>query len=562
VEAAGELVAPPASPAGPAPAPHGLEGPFRRHVWLTLFRLVVVTVLLGGTAAWQWREGVSRVGEPHASPLYTVILVTYLASLALAVALRLRVRLAAVAVAQVALDVGLAAAVVALTGFADSVFLFLFVIAIVNGSLLLFRRGALLAALLVLLAYVPLVLFAAPARPPLQTLFAHAGALLATAALAGYLAEQLRRTGERLAEREVDLAAITALHESIVQSVASGLMTLDARGRVTFLNRAGEQITGRRFEEVVGHPADWFPVLGGRVSRDEVDFRNADGERLRLGFTVFPLRARGGEEIGRAVIFQDLSHLRAMEERVQRSERLADLGRVAAGLAHELRNPLASMTGSVELLRGAAVREEEKRLMDIVLREAARLDQLVSRFLEYSRPDAPRRGRADLGRVVSETLEVFSHDPAAARVQLVPEIEETPAWCDGDQMRQVLWNLLNNSSQASQASQAGPAGQPAAAQPGRDGPSCTIHVRCAPMADGGARLEVEDDGPGISPDDLPQIFTPFFTTKARGSGLGLATVQRIVDAHGGTVMAASAPGQGARFTVWLPPPPPLDSGPG
>ena len=555
MEAAGELAAPPAAP---APVPRGDEGPFRRHVWLTLFRLVVVTVLLGGTAAWEWREGVSRVGEPHASPLYTVILVTYLASLGLAVALRLRVRLPAVAVAQVALDVGLAAAVVALTGFADSVFVFLFVIAIVDGSLLLFRRGALLAALLALLAYVPLVLLGAPARPPLQTLFVHAGALLATAALAGYLSEQLRRTGERLAEREVDLAAITALHEAIVQSVASGLLTLDARDRVTFLNRAGEQITGRRLEDVVGRPADWFPALSGRASRDEVAFQNAEGERLRLGFTVFPLRARGGEEIGRAVIFQDLSHLRAMEERVQRSERLADLGRVAAGLAHELRNPLASMTGSVELLRGSAAREDERRLMDIVLREAGRLDQLVSRFLEYSRPDAPRRARADLGRVVSETLEVFSHDPAAARVRLEPEIEETPAWCDADQMRQLLWNLLINSSQASQSGSPGQAapGSPAAPAPGRDGAACTIRIRCAPMADGGARLEVEDDGPGIAPDDLPQIFTPFFTTKARGSGLGLATVQRIVDAHGGTVMATSAPGRGARFTVWLPPPPP------
>jgi two-component system sensor histidine kinase PilS (NtrC family) len=549
VQLAGEL----AAPAGPAP--RGDEGSFRRQVWVTLFRLVLVTVLLGGTAAWQWREGVVRGSEARAGQLYTVVLVTYLVSLALAVALRLRVRQAAVAVAQVVVDVGLAAAVVALTGYAESVFVFLFVIAIVDGGLVLFRRGAMLAALLALLVYLPLVLLAGPARPPLQTLFAHGGALLATAALAGYLAEQLRRTGERLAEREVDLAAITALHEAIVQSVASGLLTLDARGRVTFMNRAGEQITGYRLEEVAGRPASWFPALGPRAGRDELDFVNARGERLRLGFTGFPLRDRGGGQIGEAVIFADLSHLRAMEERVQRSERLADLGRMAAGLAHELRNPLASMTGSVELLRGVAEREEERRLMDIVLREAARLDQLVTRFLEYSRPDAPRRGQVDLGRVTSETLEVFSHDPAAARVRLLPEIQETPAWCDGDQLRQVLWNLLINSSQASQPS----AGSPATPG-GREG-GCTVRVRCAPDPGGGARLEVEDDGPGIAAEDLPQIFTPFFTTKARGSGLGLATVQRIVDAHGGSVVAASTPGQGARFTVWLPPPPPLDSAP-
>jgi signal transduction histidine kinase len=123
-------------------------------------------------------------------------------------------------------------------------------------------------------------------------------------------------------------------------------------------------------------------------------------------------------------------------------------------------------------------------------------------------------------------------------------------------MRQVLWNLLINSSQAAQPGPPGPAGQAA----GREGGGCIIRLRCAPEADGGARLEVEDDGPGIAPEDLPQIFTPFFTTKARGSGLGLATVQRIVDAHGGSVTAASTPGRGARFTVLLPPPPPLGPG--
>jgi len=441
----------------------------------------------------------------------------------------------------VALDVGLAAAVVALTGYADSVFVFLFVIAIVNGSLILFRRGAFLALGVSLLAYLPLALLGPPAHPPIQTLFAHGGALLATAALAAYLSDQLRRTGERLAASELDLAEITALHESIVQSVASGLLTLDSRGCVTFLNRAGEQMTGLRLEQVAGRPATWFPVLPALGGRDELTFQNAKGEQLQLGYSVFPLRARGGEEIGKAIIFQDLTLLRAMEVRVQRSERLADLGRLAAGLAHELRNPLASMSGSVELLRDASSRsEEDRRLMDIVLREAARLDQLVTRFLEYSRPASLRRSSIDLARVVGETLEVFSHDPAAVRVRLVPELQPTPAWCDADQIRQVLWNLLVNAAQAARPEAIAPA------------PS-TIWVRCRPGEGGGAWLEVEDDGAGIAPGDLPQVFTPFFTTKARGSGLGLATVQRVMDAHGGSVAVTSEPGRGARFTAWLPP---------
>ena len=520
------------------------DGTYRRQVWLTLFRLVLVTVLLGGTAAWQWGQG-GAAGEAPWSRLYGVVLATYVFSLALAVALRLRLVPGAVAAAQVCLDVGLALAVVALTGWADSVFVFLFAIAIVNGGLVLYRRGALLAATLSLASYPPLALLL-PARPaPLPTLFAHAGALVATAALSAYLAEQLRRTGERLAEREVDLAQITALHESIVQSVASGMLTLDAAGRITFLNRAGEQITGYRLAEVRGRPASWLPALPHAASRDEVDVVNALGRRLRLGYTLFPLRDREGRQIGRAVIFQDLTLLRDMEERAQRNERLADLGRVAAGLAHELRNPLASMAGSVELLRAGSSLGEDRRLMDIVLREAGRLDQLVTRFLEYSRPSAPARASADLARVAGETLEVFSHDPAAARVRVEARLAPTPAWCDADQLRQVLWNLLLNAAQAAP----------------REGEPVAVRVRCAPEAGGGALLEVEDEGPGIAPEDLAQVFTPFFTTKARGSGLGLATVQRIADAHGGTVSAASEPGRGARFSVRLPGPPEGATGP-
>jgi len=508
------------------------DGALRRQVWLTLFRLVLVTVLLGGTAAWQWRHGPARDGEAAVGPLYTVVLVTYLASLGLAVAFRLRWAPAVTAVAQVALDVGLAATVVAVTGFADSVFVFLFVIAIVNGSLVLFRRGAILATALSLLSYVPVALFLAPGRPPPTTLFAHGGALLATAALAAYLSEQLRRAGEKLAEREVDLAEITALHEAIVQSVASGLVTLDREGRVTFLNRAGEQLTGYPREEVLGRVPDWLPPLATGGERAEMDFRNGRGERLRLGYSAFPLRTEGGAELGRAVIFQDLTQMRAMEEQVQRSERLADLGRVAAGLAHELRNPLASMSGSLELLRDGARRPEERRLMEIVLREATRLDQLVARFLEYSRPAPPRRTLVDLARVARETLEVFAHDPSSARTQVRPELRQARASCDPDQIRQVLWNLLVNACQAS--------------------PTATVTVRCGSAPDGGALLEVEDDGPGIAADDLTQIFTPFFTTKPAGTGLGLATVQRLVDAHGGTVSVRSEPGRGACFTVRLP----------
>jgi two-component system sensor histidine kinase PilS (NtrC family) len=509
----------------------------RKLVWLTLFRLATITVLLGGAALSDYRWAGQLAQGP--GPLYELVLVTYAASLGFALALRARWRLELVAYAQIALDVAVASAVVDLTGGSESVFLFLYLLAIVNGSILLFQRGALVAAALSLLGYVLVAVYVEPSRTASGTaLFVHCAAFVATAALAAYLAEQLRSTDERLAAREGDLAAMTALHESIVQSIGSGLLTVDPEGRITFLNRAGEQVTALRSDEVCGHSADqWFAAFQAIGSRGETDFLNARGERLRVGYTVSPLVSGDGKPLGRAIIFQDLTQLREMELQVQRSERLADLGRVAAGLAHELRNPLASMTGSIELLRaGSALREEDARLMDIVLREAARLDQLVTRFLAFSRPEPPRRTDVDLAELARETLEVFAHDPAAARVTIERDLAPAPSRCDPDQMRQVLWNLLGNAAQA------------AGLREGRG----KVRVRTGAEPSGEAVLAIEDDGPGVAQADLPLIFDPFFTTKPDGTGLGLAVVHRIVDAHGGGIAVESEPDRGARFLVKLP----------
>ncbi len=520
----------------PAPSP---DGPLHRKlVWLTLFRIASITVLLGGTAVVNWQFGV-RATEVVA-PLYAVVAVTYGASLVFAFLLRLRRAEVPVAIGQIVLDVGIATAVVATTGLSDSVFVFLFLLAIVNGSIVLHVTGAALSVALALGAYNGLVLSLHHAPETLKgTLFAHGSAFVVTGALASYLASQLRRTGERLAESESDLAAVTALHESIVQSVTSGLLTLDPLGRITFLNRAGEELTGLSFPAVAGQPADrWFPLFGG-PARDEVQVVTARGERRLFGYTLFPLRARDDAQAGTAVIFQDLTELRAMEEAVQRSKRLADLGEVAAGLAHELRNPLAAISGCVELLGGTkGLSDEDQRILGIVLRETSRLDQLLGRFLQFSRPTPPQRRPVDLAAVVAETVDVFAGDPTAAGVAIERTLARSPVECDADQLRQVLWNLLTNAAQAMRES----------------GRGKRIRVACAPEPRGGATVAVEDDGPGIPAEDLPRIFTPFFTTKGNGTGLGLAVVQRIVDAHGGSVSVRAGAGGGARFEVRLPGP--------
>jgi two-component system sensor histidine kinase PilS (NtrC family) len=495
-------------------------------------------VLLGGTAFVGWQLGGGA--DPALRPLYAVIAATNAASLGFAVLLRRARALVALAYAQIVLDTVLAATVVAITGYSDSVFVFMFSLGIVNGAILLSRGGAAAAGALSIAVYLGLCLAGDPSRPvPAGRLFAHATAFVATAALAAYLARLLSSAGERLAAKESEIEAITALHESVVQSLTSGLLTFDGSGRVTYLNRAGEAMTGLTLADLRGHPATrWFPEFEV-TPRGELDWVNRRGERLRVGYSVFPLESAGSAGLGNAVIFQDLTRLREMEEAVRRSERLADLGGVAAALAHELRNPLASMAGSIELLgSSAALAGEDRRLLDIVLREAARLDHLVGEFLAFARPPPLRRERVDLAEVAGETLSVYAHDPAAARLTVERELAPAPADCDAGQLRQVLWNLLSNAAQAI-------AGAPLEGT-GR------VRVACGPSPGGGAWLEVSDDGPGIAPADLGKIFLPFFTTKQDGTGLGLATVHRIVDAHGGRLSVDSAPGRGARFRVHLP----------
>jgi two-component system, NtrC family, sensor histidine kinase PilS len=516
------------------PAGAQREPLFRRLVWLTLFRLALVTVILGGASVIGWREGLE--GRENRSPLYLIVVATYAGALAVAVLLRRTGPLRAAAAAHLVFGSALATGLTALTGGAESVFLFMFLLAIVDGAILLHRWGAALALALALGGYGAALWWAGALRSvPAATLWVHAAAFGATALLSGWLTEQLRATGERLAASESDLADATVLHEEIVQSVTSGLLTIDGAGRITFLNRAGEALTGLGAGAVRGQPvARLFPGFVDEARRGETEWAAPDGRRRILGFTGFPLAGARGGARGQAVIFQDLTELRAMEETVRRSERLADLGRVAAGLAHELRNPLASMSGCVELLQATpGLRPEEARLLGIVLKEAARLDQLVTRFLAYSRPAAPQLSPTDLAQLAGEVADALARDPAAARVRIERELAPAPIDCDADQLRQVLWNLLLNAVQAL----------------GAGGGT----VRLTTSAEGaGARLTVADDGPGIAPEDLERLFSPFFSRKPGGTGLGLATVDRIVGAHGGEVRVEPVAPHGARFVVRLP----------
>jgi two-component system sensor histidine kinase PilS (NtrC family) len=261
----------------------------------------------------------------------------------------------------------------------------------------------------------------------------------------------------------------------------------------------------------------------------------ADGQELTIGATVSPLRDVHDEVLGRVVNFQDLTELRRLEAQHQRSERLVTVGHLAAGIAHEIRNPLASISGSIELLRQAPqASEDDRTLMNIVHREIDRLNVLIGDLLDYANPRPSQPVDFDLGVLVRETLQVARADQAFTDVELSCDVDEPmPITADPAKLRQVLWNLVRNSADA-------------AAAGGK-------HVVVAAHGDAtGATISVADDGPGIPPDKLTRIFDPFFTTKKGGTGLGLAQCHAIVAEHGGSIDVESAVGKGVKMVVRLP----------
>jgi two-component system, NtrC family, sensor histidine kinase PilS len=548
------------SPEGERPS-----GLYQKLVLLSGIRLAVGTALLVATAWLTLRhEAFPRAIEAW---LYAIIGSMYVASLIATVLLRTGKHLGKVALGQIAADVAFATGLVYLTGGADSIFTILYPLAIVSGAIGLGRRGAALGAAASAIAFCLLAWgtdagFIEPVsayldRAPLPpgrlavVMAANLSAFVLVGALAAFLAEQLQGARSQLAESQTRLEALQAIYSAVVRSVASGILTLDDQGHVTWLNPAAEHLTGLTDEATRGQPLErQLPELAQSIgglsdkTRAEVLIRAHDGRERILGYAIAPLTER--HVPGHVILFQDLTELREMEEVVRRSDRLAVVGSLAAGLAHEIRNPLASMCGSIELLGGSPrLDDQERRLMHVVLSEAERLEALVRDFLSFARPASPKLEALDGAQAVIETVDLFRPQAAARGIELEVHVDgELPVSADPRQLRQVLWNLLGNAADAT-------------ASGGRVRVHFARHNRHA-------LLEVADSGEGINEEDLSRIFDPFFTTKERGTGLGLAIVHRIVEAHGGELSVRSELGRGSTFRVALPlagqpgqePPPP------
>lgn len=526
-----------------------------------LVRLVLISLVLGVALWLSWLSD-ANPSAPNSLTLMGIIVGTYVLTIVYAIALRHDSDPRRLATIQVSLDMLTTALLVHITGGAQSAYTFFFPLSIIAAAATHFRRGAVLAALAAVGLFAAIsILGWLNVLPSLtgqrllpsslsqvelgRAMALNISAFVGVAVLAYNLGGQIQQTSASLQSQRTKTADLQVLHRDIVHSLSSGLITIDADGgRVLTANRVARELLDHADEELlVGKTiSSVFPELGTLVAnlaeRDVLQrviverVRMGQGKRT-LGITVSPLRDNLDVVIGRVINFQDLTDIRKLEQQMRMAERLAVVGTLAAGVAHEIRNPLAAISGSIQLLAADPGADEDSRaLMAIVTREADRLNTLITELLDYSNPQPREIVRFDMTSLVAETLAVFTQDRAYEHIDVgvSADSHEDPLEITSDpsRVRQVLWNLLGNAAQAARS-------------------RVRVHVELSGRGEGdGAEvvIHVVDDGSGIAEEHLERVFDPFFTTKAKGTGLGLATCHNIIAELHGAIQAENVPAEG------------------
>ncbi|MFN7942721.1 MAG: ATP-binding protein [Thermoanaerobaculia bacterium] len=532
----------------------------RQLRWLIAIRLVVVTSVVVPHFLLQLA---SPAGPPTFDLLSLIAGTAYVASLFYIAMLALipgRPKLQAYL--QFGGDLALVTSLVYFFGGIASPFSMLYLVVIAVASVMLRRRSGLQIASAAYILYAGLLWSLARGWLPQMpgaiideadrswriayNLAVHLFGFYAVALLTSYLAETVSRAEEALERKEASLADFEVLHRDVVQSIASGLVTADLAGRITSANRAALEILELGEDRLIGQPisstglftaAEWEaraaePEAGRRA---EVELERG-GERIPIGYTLTQLTDASGTRNGSIVVFQDLSDLRRMEGELRLKDRMAAVGELAAGLAHEVGNPLAAISGSVQLLSSAvAANPQQRRLFDIILKESQRLDRTIKGFLRFARPRERASTRFDVARLLAENTELLRNSQEATgrhRFQLSLQPQSFPLLGDPDQIAQIFWNLARNALRAMP-----------------DGGLLEIQGR---VEGDSYRIRFHDTGRGMSEDERTKIFQPFKSTFDGGTGIGMAIVYRIVQEHGGRLGVESSPGSGTTIVVDLP----------
>jgi two-component system sensor histidine kinase PilS (NtrC family) len=535
----------------------------RKLLGLITARAAVISVLLGSAVLIQIKSPGSFPIDPYFFLLGLTFALTVLYSLTVRHAERHRWLVDL----QLAADAGIVSAMVYVTGGVNSYFSTLYVLPIIAASTLRLWRGGILVGALSSVLYTSIVLapyFGRPASPivvgienipPLRVAIYTVGlnvfGFFAVAALTGYLAEGLRRADAQLQQASSELADVQAFSRHVVDSLTSGLATTDMTGIVVTYNRAAEAITGLGGARAIGEPASavlqlpaslagLFGPPPGRPKQTRVEygFTRSDGRQIEMGLSAAPLMTPRGET-GFILTFQDVTESRKLEREARVQQRLAAVGEMAAGIAHEIRNPLASMSGSIQILRQELpLTDEQGQLMDIVIRESERLNETIRSFLAYARPQRQSMRHMDVRQVITDTATLLQNSAERSELhRIAVDVPGAPVMLQADeaQIRQIVWNLATNGLRAMLA-----------------GGRLTLAVTPATEATPHVAISVSDEGVGIAPEELDGIFQPFRGSFERGTGLGLAMVHRIVSDYSGEVKVNSTKGAGTTVQVRFP----------
>jgi two-component system sensor histidine kinase PilS (NtrC family) len=539
----------------------------KRLAWFILIRVAVVSLFLISTVILNAREPESA-GAVELTGLYRLIIPTYLFSIASLIILKLsRVLQRALTYAQIIWDVLLVTLLLLLTGGINSPYSFLYMLSIINASVFLARREAFYTASLCGILYGAILDFQYygkltgiglsqvlaqqyDARYILYTIFVNILAFYLTAFLTGYLAERVRKSESALKEKVIDYEELERLNSSVVSNIDSGLISINNDGRIRVFNHHAGELTGITQEAAYDRPL--AEVIDGFASFDdkiltfcegEIGYKTLKGDQMIFGFRSVPFPDKEGNRAGVIIHFKDLTQMKRMKEQLQKADRLAAIGELSARIAHEIKNPLASISGSVQLISlDDRIAGADKKLLEIIVRETERLNELINDFLAYARPSQPMKIPVHLRQLIVDMTVILAADPRFTNITIQNNCQERLTLAvDRDQIRQVFWNLLLNAAEAM------PAGGTIKidAVVGKDREAVNSQ-------EGKAKIIITDNGTGMTMNNVKRVFEPFFTTKSGGTGLGLAIVYRIIESHGGTIFVESTVDVGTTFTICLP----------
>lgn len=531
--------------------------------WLMFFRVIIVSVLLGISTFIQL-QGLEGPFNTALYPIYTIIGFTYLISIVYVFLLRLVKSTAANVYIQSMIDLLLITALVHVTGGVESIYTTLYPLVIIYSVPFIERRGGLfvatlsgtLYALMLGLEFFGIIhpiyeemhIYQYGAGYVFTRIFTNVVSFYVIAVLAIFVFEQERNLRSLLSERENAFNRLDQLHKSIIESVSVGIMTMDLNGYIKSSNRAAELITGKAFSEMRNRHVDEIfknslPLVK-KASPGSNSFEYAmqgrHDNRTILGFSVHPLMERDETQLGYILILDDHTAMKKMEREVEKNKRLALIGEMTAVLTHELRTPIASITGSIQVLhKGLNLRGTDKKLMDIMLRGKEQLENLVRDFLLIARSGKGERGEINIRDMVDEVIASVRFHPdwnSGIRVEVLSG-DESSIIGNRTEIRQALWNVIVNAVQALP-----------------EGGTITVEIQEINDAGSKAQLEVSiaDTGSGVASEHMGKIMEPFYTTKDTGTGLGLAIVNRVIENHGGKFIIENTPWGGTRCRMQIP----------